>query len=156
MSRVISKTGFFAITTAALLAPPAGAQPIDICGILVQGVNQCVLFELGDGTRYLLDSEGGFLVGTQVHVVGTIQPTCYSICLQGNGCIAVQLIELCQAQVAPPPSLPSDSCGPMCGVALPGAGMASLAGWVLGRWKIRRFRRRRPCGGNSVYRPVRA
>ena len=143
MSRVMSKIVFVASMAEASLTSPVWAQPIDTCGKLVQGVNQCVLFELGVGTRYLLDTEGGFAVGADVHVVGTIQPSCFSTCMQGSGCITVQTIETCQAQVAPPPSIPSDRCGPMCGVALPGAAFAGLAGWGLGRLLIGRSRRRR-------------
>ncbi|MFO0972239.1 MAG: hypothetical protein U1A27_02205 [Phycisphaerae bacterium] len=111
----------------------AAAQPLDSCGTLVSGVNQCVLFRLGDGTSYLLDNEGGYAVGGQVHVVGTIQPTCFSSCNQGNGCVTVQSIGPCVVQIIEP-SLPGDRCGSMCGVALPGALTSGLLGWGGARW----------------------
>lgn len=123
--------------TCLALASTAGAQPINACGTLVSGVNQCVLFDIGGGTRYLLDDHGGHAVGDTFRVVGTLQPTCFSVCNQGNGCVTVSSITTC-ATVAPPPSVPGDRrCG-LCGIGLPATMTPVIAAWL-----ARRARRRR-------------
>lgn len=147
MSRLHAKFVFLISFICATFARPLLGQPIDTCGTLVQGMNQCVLFELGDGTRYLLDSEGGFPVGSFVHVVGQIQPTCFSICTQANGCVVIQSVTLCQAVILPAPTLPGDRCG-LCGVGASTLGAIGLTCWLCRMgWSARR---RRHCRTNVM------
>lgn len=65
----------------------------DECGKLVQGV-ECVLFQ-GQSGLYVLDNLGSFVVGDDVRVKGTLDPGCATFCLQGNGCVQNNTIELC-------------------------------------------------------------
>ncbi len=91
-----------ALALVAASATRAHAQfDYDACGTLIQGVT-CVLYEDdATGEQYLLDDIGGFGVGEFVHVMGTLTPSCITICLQGDGCIFDNTIELCM----PPPEL---------------------------------------------------
>jgi hypothetical protein len=91
------------------------------CGTQVQGV-ECVLFEAGDGKRYVLSDRGSFEVGDRVCVRGTLEPECVSICQQGDGCIAVASIRAC---LLPLPSL--------CGMGLPTCLPAVLAAFAFAR-----------------------
>ena len=85
----------FSIMVALLLgASTVQAQQDFIgCGRLIQGVS-CVLFETPSGQQYLLDNVGPFQVGDDVLVIGTLDG-CFSICLQGDGCIMQNTIEPC-------------------------------------------------------------
>ena len=56
------------------------------CGTLFQGV-ECVLFSADSGGTYVLDTLAGFVAGDRVYVTGTLDLTCVSICMAGNGCI---------------------------------------------------------------------
>jgi hypothetical protein len=77
------------------LGARAEAQiPYDECGNLIQGVS-CVLFEDTMGRQWLLDNNGGFPVGSNLRVQGLADPSCFTICLQGDGCIAVSGIGPC-------------------------------------------------------------
>ncbi|MHC4173024.1 MAG: DUF3160 domain-containing protein [Planctomycetota bacterium] len=58
----------------------------DGCGVLVQGV-ECVLFQADAGGLYVLDNPGHFEVGERLWVRGVLDPYCFTICMQGNGCI---------------------------------------------------------------------
>jgi hypothetical protein len=69
--------------------------PFDDCGFMIQGVTCPLLFEDSNGHDWILDNNGGFQLGDNVHVVGTATPGCISICQQGSGCIAVANITLC-------------------------------------------------------------
>ena len=55
-------------------------------GSLIAGV-ECVLFQADSGGVYVLDNHGGFSVGDRVQVRGILEPTCFTICMQGDGCI---------------------------------------------------------------------
>lgn len=71
------------------LAPLSSAQisiTIDDCGTIVEGV-ECDLFAADGGGLYIVGSSTPLSVGDRVHVVGDLDPTCISICQQGNGCI---------------------------------------------------------------------
>ena len=70
------------------------AQSFADCGVLVQGV-ECVLFATDSGGEYLLDTHGAFQVGDGVFVTGDLIPGCITTCLQGDGCIHNNTIELC-------------------------------------------------------------
>ena len=61
------------------------------CGVLVQGV-ECVLFQADAGGLYALDSPGHFEVGERLWVSGVLDPYCFTICMQGNGCIKCDTI----------------------------------------------------------------
>ena len=83
------------LALAAVLCGRAQAQiAFDDCGTLIPGVT-CVLFEDSNGHDWLLDNQGGFMVGDYVHVIGLATPGCISICQQGNGCIQVLNITSC-------------------------------------------------------------
>jgi hypothetical protein len=75
---------------------PCQAPPVEFegCGTLVQGV-ECVLFQADEGGLYLLDNLDGFGVGDRVFVSGILDPTCFTICLEGDGCIFGNTIEAC-------------------------------------------------------------
>lgn len=75
----------------------ARAQSFSDCGVLVQGVS-CVLFQADSGGLYLLSNLGGHQVGDQIFVTGTLDPGCITICLQGDGCIDNNTVDVC----APP------------------------------------------------------
>jgi hypothetical protein len=64
------------------------------CGELIQGV-ECVLFQADAGGLYLLDNLDGFGVGDRVLVSGILDPTCFTICLEGDGCIFETVIGPC-------------------------------------------------------------
>ena len=55
-------------------------------GSLISGV-ECVLFQADSGGVYVLDNYGDFSVGDRVQVRGTLEPSCLTICMQGDGCI---------------------------------------------------------------------
>jgi len=66
----------------------------DDCGVLVQAV-ECVLFQADTGGLYLLNNLDKFQVGDYVRVRGILNPSCVSICMQGNGCIEYNTISAC-------------------------------------------------------------
>jgi len=72
----------------------SGAQHIEACGTLVEGV-ECVLFQTDDGRQFVLTDAGSFQVGQRVEVHGWLDPDCVSICQQGEGCITVAMISEC-------------------------------------------------------------
>ena len=83
----------------AACAPLAAAQSFDGCGTIVPGVTCPKLFAPDSGGLYVLQANlSGFNVGDHLHVVGTIDPSCITICQQGNGCINPTSIGPC----APP------------------------------------------------------
>ncbi len=55
-------------------------------GSLINGA-ECVLFQADSGGIYVLDNYGGFNLGDRVRVRGTLEPSCNTICMQGDGCI---------------------------------------------------------------------
>lgn len=73
---------------------PCEPPPFEDCGNIVQGV-ECVLFEADTGGLYLLDDLGGFGVGDRVFVSGILDPDCFTICLEGDGCIFENTIGAC-------------------------------------------------------------
>lgn len=142
MSRTTRIAFLAALIGLALAAPRAAGQTIDNCGTLIHGINQCVLFRLGDGTTYLLSREDGFAVGALVHVVGAIEPTCFSICNPANGCISVQTISTCQGFVLPPGSVNRERCG-LCGIPMAQMTLTGMLGCLAARYVARRRTRRR-------------
>ncbi|MCB9915940.1 MAG: hypothetical protein H6828_12490 [Planctomycetes bacterium] len=87
------------LAAACAAALPASAQsPFDQCGTFVQGVTCPMFFQTGDGQMYLLDTYGGHQLGDTARVQGDLDTGCFTICLQGNGCIAVSSITSCQSQ----------------------------------------------------------
>jgi hypothetical protein len=97
----------------ALFAAPVEAQvPFDDCGTLVPGVTCPILFQSDHSGLYVLQNLGSFHVGDHVHVIGTADPSCISICQQGNGCIFQNTIASCA-----PPGTPlcfGDGTGTAC------------------------------------------
>ena len=81
----------------ALLAPSAASQTtFDGCGTIVPGVTCPKLFQPDAGGLYILQADlTPYSLGDHLHVQGTIDPGCISICQQGNGCIAPDLLEFC-------------------------------------------------------------
>lgn len=106
---------------------------IDACGTLVRGVT-CVMFETG-GKQYYLADYGGFDIGDEVRVVGTVDPACITICLQGDGCIRGATVY--DPRVFPCgtdlPDFPADICSAAASAALSGLAAAGL-------WFARRAR----------------
>ncbi len=111
------------VAALSLFASRSAAQTFDGCGTLVQGVT-CVLFAPDTGGLYVLANLGGFPVGSHVQVHGTIDPSCITICQQGNGCIQQNTIQPCS------PGTPF--CIPLvaaiaCPCSNPGAGGAGCS-----------------------------
>ncbi|MDT8301708.1 MAG: DUF3160 domain-containing protein [Sedimentisphaerales bacterium] len=75
-----------------LIDPPSAY--FDDCGVLVQAV-ECVLFQPDTGGLYLLNNLSKFKAGDHVRVRGILNPSCASICMQGNGCIEYNTISAC-------------------------------------------------------------
>ena len=75
----------FWLTAAQGQTTQPSAQEIDACGVLVEGAG-CILFE-GAGGKYVLPTGGDFKFGDPVRVIGTLDPTCVTICKDANGCI---------------------------------------------------------------------
>lgn len=117
-----------------------GPRTIDECGVLVRGT-ECVLFE-GAGGRYVLPSAGNFRVGDAVRVVGTVDPTCITICMEGDGCIRGAVLYdpavlPCGTKI---PDFPGDLISGVCS----SVSAALLTITVAGLWYTRRrtaFRR---------------
>lgn len=61
-------------------------QAIDECGTLVFSSSGCILFQGTGGMVYIPDT-GRFRVGDAVRVVGTLDPTCKTICKDAAGCV---------------------------------------------------------------------
>jgi len=73
------------------------ASSFEDCGTLIQGV-ECVLFDSDNFGLYKLTNLDGFSVGDRVLVKGQLNPTCNTVCLQGDGCIENNTIEVCTPQ----------------------------------------------------------
>lgn len=116
----------------------AAATEIDACGTLVRGVT-CVMFETG-GKQYYLADYGGFDIGDEVRVVGTLDPSCITICLQGDGCIRGATVY--DPRVFPCgtdlPNFPADICSEAASAALSGLAAAGL--WLARRPRTPRVR----------------
>ncbi len=120
---------------AAQTTRPSGPFEIDACGRLVRGV-ECVLFETG-GRRYFLADYGGFRVGDEVRVVGTVNPDCLTICGEGDGCVQGAVVY--DPAVFPCGTDLPDFPGDICAAAATGlAGLAAGGMYLSGR---RRFAR---------------
>ena len=78
-----------------LSAPTASAQAFAGCGTVVQGVTCPKLFAPDAGGLYVVGGLTPFNVGDHVHVTGTIDPSCITICQQGNGCINGAVVTNC-------------------------------------------------------------
>lgn len=80
-----------------LLGAQATAQAsFDGCGTLVPGVTCTKLFQPDAGGLYVLGTDlTPYSLGDHLHVVGTIDPSCITLCMQGNGCINPSLVESC-------------------------------------------------------------
>jgi len=71
------------------IATSGGAQDkhsFESSGVLVSGV-ECILFRADVGGVYLLEDYGDFGVGDRVRVKGVLDQACFTICMEGNGCI---------------------------------------------------------------------
>ncbi len=86
-----SPDAFAFVFTSAVQVPATG---FDDCGELVEGV-ECVLFQSDNFGLYLLDDNGPFGVGDRVRVTGILDPGCFTICLEGDGCILENTIASC-------------------------------------------------------------
>ena len=68
------------------------------CGELVRGA-ECMLFMADAGGLFELENHGYFnYVGDRVFVTGCMQPGCVDYCMQGDACIARNLIGPCPPQ----------------------------------------------------------
>ncbi len=77
---------------------------VDACGVLIQGV-ECALFQPdGELRTYVLEILGEFKVGDRVHVTGTRDSSCLTICGQSSGCIVDNTIST--ADETCPPATP--------------------------------------------------
>jgi hypothetical protein len=95
-----------------LTAAPALAQgPFEGCGTIIQGVTCPRLFQADAGGIWLLSNIGSAQVGDRVRVVGTLDPTCITICQQG-GCILNNTIGPCEVCNCQPSCDGSGTFGP--------------------------------------------
>lgn len=58
----------------------------DSAGVLASGV-ECILFRADVSGVYVLEDYGDFEVGDRVRVKGVLDQACFTICMEGNGCI---------------------------------------------------------------------
>jgi hypothetical protein len=65
------------------------------CGTLEQGVTCPLLFRDTQGALWLLEDYGSFAAGDSVFVTGADDPSCFTFCMQGNGCIDSNTIQAC-------------------------------------------------------------
>ncbi len=95
----------WALAMVALCAMAAAAQPsIEFagCGLLVEGLEGCVIFRADPGEReFTLENYGPFRPGDRVFVQGTVVSICSIIC--PNPCIVKNTIEPCSTDF--------DACG---------------------------------------------
>ncbi len=98
------------------------------CGVLVAGV-ECILFQADSGGVFLVGNLGGFVVGDRVHVTGCATHFCVSICMQGNGCIADNVIGPCGEQVCGGiAGIPCDAPDSFCKYPVGTCGMDDIFG----------------------------
>lgn len=64
---------------------PPVTEEIDECGVIVRG-QSCFLLEVAGGRFYVADY-GGYQEGDTVHVTGTVDRSCITICGDADGCI---------------------------------------------------------------------
>lgn len=74
------------------------ASAIDACGQLEQS-GACVLFR-ANGLLYQLNTNGAFIAGDAVRVIGSIQESCNSPCSGVAGCVIVGEITYCDGPVS--------------------------------------------------------
>jgi hypothetical protein len=83
------------ILALAILSAPALADddraPFSGYGVFIQGV-ECVLFQATTGGLYITDLDCP--VGESAFIVGEVYD-CFSICMQGDGCLEVETIIGC-------------------------------------------------------------
>lgn len=63
---------------------------LDACGSLVSvpfGKGSCIAFQTDDGSRWMLDDQGGFELGDRLHVTGSVS-NCSPLCGDVIGCVA--------------------------------------------------------------------
>jgi|RhiMethySRZTD1v2_1073278.scaffolds.fasta_scaffold544033_2 hypothetical protein len=96
MSIVHPFRALFLCLSLSALGTTAAAQNFDGCGTVAPGVTCPKLFQPDSGGLYVLVYDmTPYQVGDRLHVVGTIDPGCITICQQGNGCINPTLVEGC-------------------------------------------------------------
>lgn len=123
-------------------ATDTGSSDFDACGTLVR-TQDCVLFD-GGGGRYALSNYGRFQVGDAVRVVGTLDPSCVTICGQADGCIRGALLYdpvqyPCGTNI---PSLSEDLLPSLCATASGALGSIATGGLWLARRGHHRVRNR--------------
>lgn len=64
---------------------PPVTEEIDECGVIVRG-QTCFLLAVAGGRFYVADY-GGYQEGDTVHVTGTVDRSCITICGDADGCI---------------------------------------------------------------------
>lgn len=127
-------------TAAALgqTSQPAAGE-FDACGRLVQGA-ECVLFEGGGGTYYVVGDFSRFRVGDAVRIIGELNPDCVSFCQEGDGCIGnAELFDPALFPCGTPVRTPFDPCAGLSTTML-AAGLLGLA-WAAGRGRCGRVPR---------------
>jgi len=92
--------GILGIVIMATVCNSAQAQQwVDDCGIIYEGVEAgCVLIRLDHYGNWLIAGDlGPYDVGDRVRVSGMLDPDCFSICMEGDGCIYIESIGPCQS-----------------------------------------------------------
>jgi hypothetical protein len=105
------------LTLAAALLSSAAASAqgsYSDCGTLVSGVTCPLFFQSDSGGLYLLDNYGSYQLGDVVQVQGTLDPNCFTICIQGDGCITVSSIGDCTPSNSATPYCFGDGSGASC------------------------------------------
>lgn len=127
------------LSAGAARAQDTETREIDACGVLVR-VGGCILFEEGGG-RYYIPDPGRYREGDAVRVIGTVDPTCITICTAADGCIrgAVLYDPAVFPCGTPLPSLANDILGSACS----GLSTAISAGLLVSLWFTARRRHAR-------------
>lgn len=117
-----------AVFGACLAVPSVHAQGFGQCGTIEAGVTCPKLFRADDQTLWILDVPlTAYQVGDRLFVQGTPDPSCISICQQGNGCILGSTLSPCG--LTPPticsPGVPNSTGQP--GMLLVGGSLVAAA-----------------------------
>lgn len=79
----------------ASLSPARSQSTFSGCGSIVPAVTCGGLFQADVGGLYLLQNIGAFQIRDRVFVSGILDPGCFTVCMQGNGCILQNTIVCC-------------------------------------------------------------
>ncbi len=80
------RRGALALGASLCFCAVSAADVYDDLGTLVEGV-ECTLFQADSGELFIVDDFAEFGPGDRVRVMGDLDRTCASVCMQGAGCV---------------------------------------------------------------------